>query len=53
VALLDRYGTSTAVSLYVLAMLAITTLSVLAAPETSRIDLHADPIDERGRLAQP
>ena len=52
VALLDRYGTSMSVSLYVLAMLAITTLCVLAAPETSRIDLHADPIDERARLAQ-
>jgi metabolite-proton symporter len=53
VALLDRYGTSAAVSLYVLATLAITALCVLAAPETSQIDLHADPIDERARVAQP
>jgi metabolite-proton symporter len=52
VALLNRYGTSMPVSLYVLAMLAITTLCVLAAPETSRIDIHADPIDERAFLAQ-
>jgi hypothetical protein len=43
VALLDRYDTSLVVSLYVVAMLAITAVCVLAAPETSRIDLHADP----------
>lgn len=45
VALLGHYGSSLAVSLYVLAMLAVTTLCVLAAPETSRIDLEADPAD--------
>jgi len=28
-------------------VLAVTTACVLAAPETSRIDLHADPVDER------
>jgi MFS family permease len=50
VALLDGYGASLPVSLYVLAMLVVTTLCVLAAPETSQIDLHADPIDERTRL---
>ena len=49
VALLDRYETSLAVSLYVVAMLVITTVCVLAAPETSKIDLHADPVDERVR----
>jgi hypothetical protein len=43
VALLDRYDMSLVVSLYVVAMLAITAVCVLAAPETSRIDLHADP----------
>lgn len=47
VALLERYDTSLAVSLYVLAMLAVTTVCVLVAPETSRIDLHADPLDKR------
>jgi len=45
VALLGRYGSSVAVSLYVLAMLVVTMLCVLAAPETSRIDLHADHLD--------
>ena len=49
VALLDRYDTSLVVSLYVVAMLVITTVCVLAAPETSKIDLHADPVDERVR----
>jgi uncharacterized membrane protein YraQ (UPF0718 family) len=47
VALLERYDTSLVVSLYVLAMLAVTTVCVLVAPETSRIDLHADPLDKR------
>ena len=41
-ALLDRYDTSIVVSFYVLAILAVTTVCVLLAPETSRIDLHAD-----------
>ncbi len=40
VALLDRFDTSLVVSLYVVAMLAISAACVLAAPETSRIDLH-------------
>jgi metabolite-proton symporter len=44
VALLDRYDTSLAVSAYVVAVLALTTVCVLLAPETSRIDLHADPV---------
>jgi len=43
VALLDRYDSSIPVSLYVLAILLITMVCVLAAPETSKIDLHADP----------
>jgi metabolite-proton symporter len=46
VALLDRFDTSLVVSIYVVAMLALTTGCVLAAPETSRVDLHADPADE-------
>jgi metabolite-proton symporter len=45
VALLDRYDTSLVVSLYVVAMLAITAACVAAAPETSRVDLHADPAE--------
>jgi metabolite-proton symporter len=52
VALLDRYDTSLAVSIYVVVILAITIVCVLAAPETSRIDLHADPVHARaGRRA--
>ena len=43
VALLDRYDTSLVVSLYVVVMLAVTTVCVLIAPETSQIDLHAEP----------
>jgi metabolite-proton symporter len=43
VALLDRYDTSLVVSLYVVAMLAVTIVCVLLAPETSRVDLHAEP----------
>jgi hypothetical protein len=31
------------VSVYVVAMLAVTTLCVVLAPETSRVDLHAEP----------
>jgi metabolite-proton symporter len=45
VALLDKYDTSLVVSLYVVAMLAITAACVAAAPETSRMDLHADPAE--------
>ena len=53
-ALLDRYDTSLSVSLYVVAVLAVTTACVLAAPETSRIDLHADPAEERvGQRSAP
>jgi metabolite-proton symporter len=42
VALLDRFGTSIAVSVYAVIMLLITIICVLLAPETSKIDLHAD-----------
>jgi metabolite-proton symporter len=42
VALLDRYDTSIAVSIYAVAMLLVTIICVLLAPETSKIDLHAD-----------
>jgi MFS family permease len=42
VALLDRYDTSVVVSVYVVAMLVVTTVCVLLAPETSRVDLHAE-----------
>jgi MFS family permease len=40
VALLDRFGSSLAVSLYVVATLAVSALCVILAPETSRTDLH-------------
>ncbi|MFL6111597.1 MAG: MFS transporter [Catenulispora sp.] len=43
VALLDRFDTSLAVSIYAVAMLLITIVCVLIAPETSKIDLHSDP----------
>ena len=46
VALLDRFDTSLVVSLYVVVVLALTTLCVLLAPETSQIDLQAQPLDE-------
>jgi metabolite-proton symporter len=47
-ALLDRFNSSLPVSLYVAATLAITIIAVLVAPETARIDLHAEEeADER------
>jgi MFS family permease len=39
-ALLDRFDTSVVVSVYVVAVLAITAVCVLIAPETSHLDLH-------------
>jgi MFS family permease len=48
IALLDRFDSALPVSLYVLAGLLITMLSVWLAPETSRIDLH----DERADTAR-
>ena len=47
VALLDRFDTSIAVSIYAVAMLTVTITCVWLAPETSRIDLHDDPAEER------
>ena len=47
VALLDRFDTSLVVSVYVVLMLALTTVCVLLAPETSRLDLQADPVEQR------
>ena len=47
VALLDRFDTSLVVSLYVVLVLAVTTVCVLLSPETSRLDLRADPTGQR------
>ena len=47
VALLDRFDTSLVVSVYVVLMLAVTTVCVLLSPETSRLDLRADPTGQR------
>ncbi|MHC9291253.1 MFS transporter [Mycobacterium sp. LTG2003] len=44
VALLDRFGTSIVVSIYAVAMLLITIVCVFVAPETSKIDLHAEDV---------
>jgi metabolite-proton symporter len=41
-ALLGRFATSLAVSLYVAAVLAVTVVCVFVAPETFRTDLHAE-----------
>ena len=46
VALLDRFDTSIAVSVYAVGMLIVTIICVLLAPETSKIDLHADPANQ-------
>lgn len=52
VALLDRYNTSLVVSIYVLAVLALTTFCVVVSAETSGIDLQADVVvDRSGRRA--
>ncbi|MER7506017.1 MFS transporter [Nonomuraea pusilla] len=40
--LFDLYGTTLAVSLYVVAALAVTTVGVLIAPETRDVDITAD-----------
>jgi metabolite-proton symporter len=47
IALLDRFSTWVAVAAYVAAMLVVTILSVYAAQETSRVDLHAEKPGER------
>jgi len=49
VALLDRFDTSIAVSVYAVLMLLVTIICVLLAPETSKIDLQADPADQPTR----
>jgi uncharacterized membrane protein len=46
VALLDRFDTSLAVSVYAVIMLLVTIICVLLAPETSKIDLHAESEDQ-------
>ena len=51
IALLDRFDSPLPVSLYVLAGLAVTAVSVWLAPETARIDLHEEPAGER-RIVQ-
>ena len=52
VALLDRFGTSVAVSLYVVAMLALTGACVFLAPETSQIDLEAERAEPNPAVRQ-
>jgi MFS family permease len=47
IALLERFGTWVAVAVYVAAMLVITIVAVVAAQETSKIDLHAEKPSER------
>jgi zinc transporter ZupT len=47
IALLDRFDSALPVAIYVLAGLVVTIVSVWLAPETSRIDLHEEPADER------
>jgi metabolite-proton symporter len=49
VALLARFDTSIAVSVYAVVMLLVTIICVLIAPETSKIDLHADPAKQPTR----
>jgi metabolite-proton symporter len=50
IALLDRFDSSVAVSLYVLFGLAITIVSVLLASETAHADLQAEKQEERAIL---
>ena len=45
VALLDRFDTSVAVSIYAVAMLLVTIICVFLAPETSKVDLHAADVE--------
>ena len=44
VALLERFDSSIAVSVYAVTMLLVNIICVLLAPETSKIDLHAQPV---------
>ena len=50
IALQHRFGTWLAVALYVVAMLLITIVAVLAAQETSKIDLHTEKPEERATV---
>jgi len=52
-ALLNRYDTSLVVSLYVLAVLALTTFCVVMSAETSGTELQADTVSERPRERVP
>jgi len=45
IALVAKFHTPYAVSIYVLAMLALTMIALRAAPETARRDLHEDTPD--------
>ena len=53
IALLKRFGHPLPVSLYVLAGLVITLVSVLLAPETAHADLKAEKQEERAILEDP
>jgi metabolite-proton symporter len=53
IALLDRFDSPLPVSLYVLAGLLVTIVSVWPAPETVRIDLHQERPDERRIVQDP
>jgi len=49
IALLDRFETTTAVSLYVVAALVFTVVALLAARETAAVDLDEERPEEAGR----
>jgi MFS family permease len=53
IALLDRFDSALPVSLYVLAGLVITMVSVWLAPETARLDLQEEPPDDRRIVQDP
>lgn len=53
VGLLDRYDTSLVVSLYILAVLALTTFCVVVSAETSGTELQADTVTERPSAREP
>jgi len=53
VGLLDRYDTSLVVSLYVLAVLALTTFCVVVSAETSGTELQADTVTEQPSAREP
>ncbi len=53
IALLDRFGTSVAISIYVVVMLAFTIVAVVLARETASVDLAADRPEEAGAQQPP